>query len=330
MTRSFTRRGALAAAGSLLATPFLPTPGRAQDAYPNRPIRLIIGFTPGGPTDIVARSVAALMQERLGQPFVIDNRPGAGSNLAADAVRRAAPDGYTLLATNNASHGANPALFQNIGFDAVTDFRHIAGWAHVTNVLAVHPSMPARSMQEFVELARARPGAISYGSATIGSAGHLAAELLRQRTGIDIQHVAYRGAAPMMQDVLAGTTQVVFATLQGVLGPIRAGNLRALGITAPERIPQLPDVPTFAETVAPGFSADGWYGLSGPAGLPDSITRRLAEASAAATADAGLRTRLVEAGFRVTPMGPDAFTRFVAEEVRKLGEVVRLSGARVE
>lgn len=326
---TITRRSLLAAGGAL-TVPFLSRPGGAQDAFPNRPIRVIVGFTPGGPTDIVARAITALMQEHLGQPFVIENRPGAGSNLAAEAVRRAVPDGYTLLATNNASHGANPALFQNIGFDAIADFRHIAGWAHVTNVLAVHPSMQARSMEEFVALARARPGTINYGSATVGSAGHLAAEMLRQRTGIDIQHVAYRGAAPMMQDILAGNTLVVFATLQGVLGPIRAGNLRALGITAPERIPQLPDVPTFAETVAPGFSADGWYGLSGPAGLPDTVTSRLADASAAALADAGLRNRLIEAGFRVTPMGPEAFSRFVTEEVRKLGEVVRLSGARVE
>jgi tripartite-type tricarboxylate transporter receptor subunit TctC len=320
-----TRRTVLAAAGAAL----LPFAARAQ-AFPDRPVRMLVGFPPGGVTDIVGRVVAEGMARSLGQPVVVENRPGAAGNIAAQAVARAAPDGYQILLTTNASHGANPALYANPGFDAVRDFTPIALLATVTNVLVVHPSVPATSVQQLVALSKAQPGTMNFASASTGAAGHLVGEMFKSRTGADITHVPYRGAAPAQADVTAGRVQMMFGTLQTVLEPVRAGQLRALAVTSRARIPELPDVPTLAETVIPGFSADAWFALMGPARMPAPVVERLHGAVRAALTDATLRDRLTAQGLVVDLQGPADLARFVEAEIAKWGEAVRVSGAKAD
>lgn len=319
------RRALLSAAGAAL----LPLAARAQ-AFPDRPIRMLVGFPPGGVTDIVGRVVAEGMARSLGQPVIVENRPGAAGNIAAQAIARAAPDGYQILLTTNASHGANPALYASPGYDAVRDFSPIALLATVTNVLVVHPSVPARSVQELVALSKARPGALNFASASTGAAGHLVGEMFKARTGADITHVPYRGAAPAQTDVTAGRVQMMFATLQTVLEPVRAGQLRALAVTSRERIPELPEVPTLAETMIPGFSADAWFALMGPAQMAPPVVERLHQAVIAAMSDATLRQRLTQQGIAVGVAGPAELARFVEAELAKWGDAVRLSGAKAD
>ncbi len=317
-----TRRAAIGAA-------LLPFAVQAQ-SFPDRPVRMLVGFPPGGVTDIVGRVVAEGMARQLGQPVIVENRPGAAGNIAAQQIARAAPDGTQILLTTNASHGANPALYANPGFDAVRDFTPIALLATVTNVLVVHPSVPARDVAELVALSKRQPGTLNFASASTGAAGHLVGEMFKARTGADITHVPYRGAAPAQADVLAGRVQMMFGTLQTVLEPVRAGQLRALAVTAAARVPELPGVPTLAETVIPGFTADAWFALLGPARLPAPVTERLHAAAAAALGDATLAERLTAQGLVVTLAGPADLGRFIEAEIVKWGEAVRLSGARAD
>jgi len=317
-----TRRAAIGAA-------LLPFAARAQ-AFPDRPVRLLVGFPPGGVTDIVGRVVAEGMARQLGQPVVVENRPGAAGNIAAQQTARAAPDGYQILLTTNASHGANPSLYANPGFDAVRDFTPIARLATVTNVLVVHPSVPATQVQALVELSKRQPGTLNFASASTGAAGHLVGAMFAARTGADITHVPYRGAAPAQADVLAGRVQMMFATLQTVLEPVRAGQLRALAVTSAARVPELPDVPTLGETAIPGFTADAWFALVGPAQMPAAVTERLHAAARAALGDAALAQRLTGQGLVVSLAGPAELGRFIEAELAKWGEAVRLSGAKAD
>lgn len=319
------RRGALALAGTLATGA-----AAAQGWSPERPLRLLVGFPAGGVTDVIARVTAEGMAQRLGQPVIVDNRAGAAGNIAAQAVARAAPDGLTLLLATNNSHGANPALYQNIGFDPVRDFTPIARLATITNVLVVHPAVPARNVAELVALARSRPGQLNFASASVGAAGHLVGEMFKTRTGADITHIPYRGAAPAQADVIAGRVEMLFGTLQTVLEPVRAGQLRALAVTSLARQPQLPDVPTLAETVIPGFSADAWFALFGPANLTEAMTTRLHAAARDALAEPTLRARLADQGFSVAVGTPAELRAFVPAEIEKWGEAVRISGARAE
>lgn len=320
-----TRRGLLGALGAGL----LPVTLLAQ-GFQDRPVRMLIGFPPGGVTDIVGRVVAEGMARHLGQPVIVENRPGAAGNIAAQAIARAAPDGTQLLLTTNASHGANPALYANPGYDAIRDFSPIALLASVTNVLVVHPSVPARDVNELVMLSRRQPGTLNFASASTGSAGHLVGEMFRSRTGTDITHVPYRGAAPAQADVLAGRVQMLFGTLQTVLEPVRAGQLRALAVTSRERVAELPEVPTLSETVIPGFSADAWFALVGPARMPAPIVQRLHEAARAALLDDALRQRLTQQGVLVNVAGPAELRAFIDTELAKWGDAVRLSGATAD
>ena len=325
MTHALTRRAALAAA---TLSPFA---ARAQAPWaPDRPIRLLVGFPAGGVSDVIARVAAEGMAQRLGQPVVVENRPGAAGNVAAQQTMRAAADGHTLLLSTNGSHGANPALYANLGFDPVRDFTPVALLASITNVLVVHPSVNARTVQELVALAKAQPGKLNFASASVGAAGHLVGEMFKLRTGADITHVPYRGAAPAQADILAGRVEMLFGTVQTVLEPVRAGQLRALAVTSPARSPQLPDVPTLAETVIPGFSADAWFALFGPAGMPPAVTERLAAAARESLADAARRDRLAAMGFAVNVGTPAQLAAFVPAEIAKWGEAVRVSGARAE
>lgn len=318
-----TRRAALA----LAAAPFA---AQAQGWSPDRPIRLLVGFPAGGVTDVIARVAAEGMAIRLGQPVIVENRAGAGGNIAAQQVARAAPDGLTLLLATNNSHGANPALYQTLGFDPVRDFSPVALLASITNVLVVHPSLPARNVAELVALARARPGQMNFASAAVGAAGHLVGEMFKTRTGVDIVHVPFRGAAPAQTEVVAGRVEMLFGTLQTVLEPVRAGQLRALAVTSPQRMPQLPDVPTLAETVIPGFSADAWFALFGPAGMSEAAVTRLNAAARESLADGPLRQRLLDQGFAIHVGTPAELAAFVPAELQKWGEAVRVSGARAE
>jgi tripartite-type tricarboxylate transporter receptor subunit TctC len=261
---------------------------------------------------------------------VVENRPGAAGNIASQQVARAAPDGYTLLLTTNASHGANPSLYANVGYDPVRDFSPIGLVASVTNVLVVHPSVPAQTVEELVALSKRQPGTLNFASPSTGAAGHLVGEMFKARTGADLTHVPYRGAAPAQADVLAGRVQMMFGTLQTVLEPVRAGQLRALAVTSRERIPQLPDVPTLAQTVIPGFSADAWFAVLGPAAMPPAIVARLNEAMRKALLDRTLRERLTQQGLTIAASSPAELGRFIEAELVKWGDAVRLSGAKAD
>lgn len=327
MAHSF---GAFGRRTLLVGAATVPLAARAQAWSPDRPVRMLVGFPSGGVTDVLARIVADGMAQRLGQPIVVDNRSGAAGNIAAAAVARAAPDGHTILMATNNSHGANPALYANPGFDPVRDFSPIARLTTITNVLVVHPSVPATTVAELIALTKAEPGKFNFASASVGSAGHLVGEMFKNRTGADITHITYRGAAPAQADVMAGRVQILFGTLQTVLEPVRAGQLRALAVTSLQRMPQLPDVPTMAETVLPGFSADAWFALFGPAGMPAAAVTALNLAARAAMDDPTIRQRVKDQGFVIDVSSPMELGAFVKAEVDKWGEAVRLSGARAE
>ena len=317
--------GVLAASGIAL----LPQVAFAQSAaWPNKPIKMVVGFPAGGVTDVAARLVAGSMGDRLGQPIVIENKPGAAGNIAADQVAKSPADGYSILFGTNASHGSNPSLYSNVPFDPVKDFAPIGMVATITNVLVVHPSVPATTVQDLIALMKSKPGEFNYASAAVGSAGHLVGEMFKLKTGVNMVHVAYKGAAPMQVDLLAGRVQLSFATLQTVLREVNSGQLRALGVTALKRIPQMPNVPTLAETVVPGFSADAWFALFAPANTPAIAVNKMNEAIGHSVALSEVRERLGSQGFLISTSTPDELRRFVAAEVPRWAEVVKASGAK--
>jgi tripartite-type tricarboxylate transporter receptor subunit TctC len=300
----------------------------ASAQYPTRQIRLIDGFAPGGPTDIVARITGQYLSERLGQQFVIENRPGAGGNLAVQAAVDASPDGYTLLvvAHNNA---INASLYRSLPFNFLRDIVPVAGLVRIPNVAVVHPSVPAGSIAEFIAYARAHPGRINYGSAGSGTSSHLAAELLKSITGADIVHVPYRGAGPAMTDLLAGRIQLMLTSVASSAPQIKAGKLRALAVTTVARSEILPDVPTVAETVA-GYEVSSWFGVGAPKNTPRAITGRLNSEISAALADPRMKARLAELGGTSMPFSEAEFRNFVADETEKWAKVVKAIGAKVD
>jgi tripartite-type tricarboxylate transporter receptor subunit TctC len=322
---------------SLLAAPaLLPGLALAQSPWPSRPIRLVCGFPPAGTTDIAARLIAERLAPRLGQPVAVENRPGATGNIAAEHVARAEPDGYTLHATNVGTGSINYTLFGQRMPVKPEDFCELGLLMRVPNVLFVHPSVPARSLAEFIALAKAKPGVLNYGSAGSGGSPHLTMELFKFRTGISVSHVPFRGAGPMLVEAVAGRLQAGCDNIPSCIGHVRDGRLRALAVTGAERSPALPEVPTVAESGLPGFEATSWFGVQGPARLPPPILARLGEAIDAATREPSYRARLAELGAdppNLTPDGgttPEAFTAFVRAEIAKWAEVVRISGATVD
>src|SRR3954464_10076107 len=264
------RRGILAFLIGLGALPSsLPAPAR----YPARPVSLIVAFTPGGPSDVLARILGKKLEQLLGQPFVIENRPGAGGNIAAELAARAAPDAYTVLMGNNSILATNASLYRKVNFDAEKDFAPISLIGSQANILVVNPALPARSMAELIALAKQKPGQINFASSGYGAAAHLAGELFKTEADIDIVHVAYKGAAPALQDVIAGHVQMIFATAASVVGHIRDGLVRPLAVTTLKRTAVLPNVPTIDELGLTGFDATTWHGLVAPSGTqPDLIT----------------------------------------------------------
>jgi tripartite-type tricarboxylate transporter receptor subunit TctC len=320
----FSRR--LALAFPLVA---LALPARAE-TWPSHSLRLVVPYPAGGPTDVVARALAAKMGEGLGQTIVVDNKPGGAGNIGSEIVAKAPPDGYTLVMGNNATHATNQTLIPATTFDAARDFAAIGLTTTVTHVLVVNPEVPARTIQEFVAWARAQGDKVSYASTGNGSASNLAMELFKTALDLKAVHVPYRGSAPAVQDLLAGQVSCSFQTLPSVLGQIRAGKLRALAVSSLKRNANLPDVPTVDETMIKGFNADAWFGLFAPAGTPPEIIARLNAELQKALADPATAETIVKAGFDITPSSAADLTAFVKTEIVKWAKVVKDSGAKAE
>ncbi len=325
------RRLILTATGTAAAAAAAPlAAARAQAEWsPNRPVRIVVPFAAGGSTDVTARLVGEALAERLGQPVVIDNRPGAAGNIASEHVARSAPDGYTLIMATTTTHATNPALYRNLPFDVRRDFTAVSLVAFTPNLLVVHPSVRANSVAELVALAKAEPGRLNYGSAGPGSSQHLSAALFAQRAGIEMTHVPYRGGAPAAADLVAGRIQLVFNAVIEVLPQVRAGQLRALGVTTRNRATQLPDVPAIGETI-PGFELAVWVGLFAPSGTPAPAVARISREVQALLRTPRLKDRIVELGSEPVGTSAEEFAAFHAAELPKIAELVRLSGATVD
>jgi tripartite-type tricarboxylate transporter receptor subunit TctC len=303
--------------------------GAALAQYPSHPVRMVVGFTPGGGTDINARLLAPKLSEFLGQQFVVENRPGAATNVASELVAKSAPDGYTLLFTTS-SLAINASLYRNLGYDALRDFAPISVLCESPNLLVANQSVPAKDVRELVALARARPGALNYSSAGSGTTQHLAGELFKLRTKTDIVHVPYKGTAPSLTSVIAGETQFSFANIPAILQHVKSGRLRALAVAGTKRSELMPDVPTMKEAGIEGVEMPVWYGLLAPAATPREIVNALAAASTKAARSSDLRQRLIEQGTEVVANSPDEFARMLREDIAKYAEIVRISGARPE
>jgi tripartite-type tricarboxylate transporter receptor subunit TctC len=332
---TITRRGTLLAAGAgVLAA---PGPGRAQDtAWPTRPIRLVIPFTPAGSTDIVGRLAAERLGPLLGQPVVVENRPGAGGNVGAEHVARAEPDGHTVLLTTIGTGAINFAVYAERMPYRPQDLAAVGLFTRVPNVLMAAPGLPARTVAELVALSKQRSGGLNYGTAGIGSSPHVCGELFRLMTGAELTHVPYRGSAPMLTELMAGRVDAGMDNIPSSLAFIRDGRLRALATTGAARSPVLPDVPTLQEAGLAGFEATAWWGILAPAATPRPVVARFGAAVDAVARDPGFRARLAEFGAEpagLTPEGgstPESFEAFLAAEREKWAEVVRRSGARAE
>lgn len=301
----------------------------AQSAagYPGKPIRLVVPFTPGGSTDILARAIGQKLTEAWGQSVVVDNVPGAGGAIGADKVAKAPADGYTLLMGHIGTLAVNPSLYPNLPYDPIKSFAPVAWVARVPNVLVVHPSVPAKNVKELVTLAKAKPGQMNYGSGGNGSAANLATEYFKLQTGTSFLHIPYRGTAPAVTDLVGGQTQVLFTGAPAVISQIKNGQLRALAVSSPKRMDALPDLPTVAESGYPGFEADQWYGVVAPAGTPADVIAKLNTQINLALNSAELKNRLNAEGAIATPDTPANFGKLIATEIARWKPVI--SGGRV-
>lgn len=298
--------------------------------FPSKPVRLIVPFPPGGAVDYYARALQNRLQETLGQPILIENRSGAGGMVGADLVVKAAPDGYTLLVGNIASLAMNVGLYSKMTYDPRKDLTPIIRTVAVNYVMTVHPSVPARSVKELIDHAKANPGKLSYGSAGSGSAPHLATELLKQRAGIDMLHVPFKGGGPMVADLLGGQIHIVIADQANLMPHVKAGKLRALAVGTLERSASYPDIPTIAESGFPGFEARAWQGIAGPANLPADIVTQLNAAFAKAMAFPEVHQRLLDGGLDPITGTPEDFAAFIRNEIDKWAKVAKDVGARVD
>jgi tripartite-type tricarboxylate transporter receptor subunit TctC len=323
-------RKVLIAAGLGLLTLAAAAITAAATDYPSRPVTIVVGFPPGGASDILARIVGSKLATLLGQPFVIDNRPGAGGNVAGEVVAHAPPDGYTLLLGNNAILATNGSLYRKTGFDAEKDFAPITLIGTQANVLVVNKDVPAHSLAELIALAKASPGKLNFASSGYGLAAHLAGELFKHDVGIDIVHVPYKGSAPALQDVIAGQDQMMFATTSGAMGLIKSGQLRPLAVTTLKRTPSLPDVPTIDELGIKGFEATTWHGLVAPAGTPGAVIKVLHQAAVETLNDPGVRHSLDELGVDIATDSPEQFAAYIHSEIPKWAAVIKMSGAHLD
>ncbi len=298
--------------------------------YPTRPVTIVVGFPPGGASDILARIVANKMANVIGQPVVVDNRPGAGGNVAGEVVAHAPADGYTLLLGNNAILATNGSLYKEVGFDAEKDFAPITLVGTQANVLVVNNDVAAHSLAELIALAKANPGKLNFASSGYGLAAHLAGELFKADAHVDIVHVPYKGSAPALQDVIAGHDQMMFATTSGAMGLIKSGQLRPLAVTTLQRTPSLPDVPTIDESGIKGFEATTWHGIVAPAGTPKPVIDILHAALVETLQDPAVRHSLDELGVDVATDLPEQFAAYIHSEIPKWAAVIKVSGAHVE
>jgi tripartite-type tricarboxylate transporter receptor subunit TctC len=321
------RRQFLHLAAGAAALPAVSRIARAQ-AYPTRPVRLIVPFAPGGSPDIIARLMGQWLSERLGQPIIVDNRPGAGGNIGTEIGVRAPPDGYTLLMALSVN-AINPAVYDNLPFNFIRDTATVASIASTPLIMEVNPSVPARTVPEFIAYAKANPGKINMASGGKGAPGHVAGELFKMMAGVDMVHVPYRGEALALPDLISGQVQVYFAVMPASLGYIRAGKLRALAVTSGTRQEALPDVSTVGEFL-PGYEARGWYGVVVPKATPREIVEKLNKEINAALADPSMKKRLTDLGCAVFAGSPADFGKFIADETEKWGKVVKFAGIKPE
>jgi tripartite-type tricarboxylate transporter receptor subunit TctC len=319
------RRQFLHLAAGAAALPVLPRIGRAQ-AYPSRPVHVLVGYAAGSATDIIARLMAQRLSEQLGQQFVVENRPGAGTNLAAGDAARATPDGYTLLLATSANT-VNATLYQNLNFNLRTDIAPVASIDLVPYVLEINPSVPAKTLPEFIAYAKANPGKINMASQGIGTGPHVAGELFQMMTGVQFVHVAYTGTP--YADLIAGQVQMMFSPIAASISYVKSGQLRSLAVASPSRLAILPDVPTVAETV-PGFDASGWHGLTAPKGTPPEIIEIVHKATTTALADPAFKAKLADLGGVPMPMTPAEFGKFIADDIDKWAKVIRFANIKPE
>jgi tripartite-type tricarboxylate transporter receptor subunit TctC len=321
------RRYFLHLAACAAALPAVSRIALAQ-AYPTRPVRLIVPFAPAGASDILARLMGQWLSERLGQQFVIDNRPGGGGNIGTEAVVRAPADGYTLLIVG-AWNAINATLYDKLNFNFLRDIAPVASVIRSANVMVVNPSVPAKTAPEFIAYAKANPGKISMASAGIGTPSHVSGELFKMMAGVDMVHVPYRSAGSALIDLLSGQVQITFPTTVSSIGYIRSGRLRALAVTTATRLEALPDIPTVAEFV-PGYEASGWYGIGAPKNTPTEIVDKLNNEINAALADPNMKVSLADLGGTVLALSPGDFGRLIAEETGKWGKVTRASNIKAD
>src|ERR1043166_1074846 len=319
------RRQFLHLAAGAAALPFAPHVARAQ-AYPTRPVRIIAGFAPGGSVDIVARLIGQWLTERLGQTVLVENRPGGTSNVATEGVVKAPADGHTLLLVSSANF-INATLYDKLTFNFIRDIAPVANVIKICNVVEVNPSLPVKSIPEFIAYAKTNPGKINFGTGGTGTSQHVSGELFKMMTGVHLVHVPYRGSAPMLTDLLGGQVQAAFDNMPSSIEHIRAGKLRALAVTTSARSEALPDIPIVADFV-PGYEASAWFGASVPKGTPAEIIDKLNKEINAALNDPGIRRKIAEMGGMLMPGSPADFGKVVADETEKWAKVVKFSGAK--
>jgi tripartite-type tricarboxylate transporter receptor subunit TctC len=321
------RRQFLQLAAGAAALPVMPRIARAQ-AYPTRPVRLIVGFPAGGVGDVLARLMGQWLSDRLGQPFVIENRPGAATNIAAEAVVRSAPDGHTLLWIT-AANAINASLYDKLSFNFIRDITPVASVVRGPGVMEVNPAVPAKSIPEFIAYAKANPGKINLASSGPGTVSHVAGELFKLMAGVDMLHVPYRGAAPALTDLISGQVQVMILPIISSIEHLKAGRLRALGVTTAARLEVVPDIPTVAEFL-PGYEVSDWTGIGVPRGTPVEVVDRLSAEINAALDDPKIKARLAELGSQLMPMSRAAFGKMIADETEKWAKVVTTAGIKPE
>jgi tripartite-type tricarboxylate transporter receptor subunit TctC len=298
--------------------------------YPSKPIRFVVPYPAGGPLDTVARLLGQKVAESTKQPVIVDNKPGAGGNIGADAVAKSAPDGYTILMGAVATHAINPTLYASMPYDASRDFIAVTQVASTPNVLVVNPSVPASSVREFIAYAKANPGKLNFGSGSTGSAGHLAGELFKTMAGVDMTHVPYKGAAPAMNDLIGGQIQLMFDNLASSLAQVKAGRIKALAVTTAKRSALAPDLPTISESGLPGFDISTWFGIFVPAGTPRDTVDRLHAEFTRALASADIREKMLALGAEPAGSKPEEFAAYIRAEADKYARVIRASGAKAD
>lgn len=313
---------------ALVASAIAPLAAAAADDYPSKPIKWVVAYPPGGSTDLVARLMGQYLSTKLGQQILIENRAGGGNNIGTEYAAKSPPDGYTLFLVNPAN-AINATLYPKLNFNFLEDMQPVAGIIRVPNVMTVTKNFPAKNIQEFIDYAKKNPGKINMASSGAGTSVHLSGELFKYMTGIDMKHVPYKGAGPAINDLIGGQVDVLFDNMPSIIGHIRGGAVRALGVTSAQRSPALPDVPSVAEVV-PGYEASAWFGMSVPKGTPRPIVERLNREVNAALADPAMKAKLAELGGVPIPGTPEDFWKLHRMETEKWAKIVQFSGARVE